>query len=103
VIFAGPQAHVVFTCCSVVHGASEAFSGAFALCPFASAKPTDMAVASNTMTNVLSMVSSSLKLGSETYLKQPEPFMNGFGCLTVFSVGISWSRAAAVLLCLPTN
>ena len=64
VIFAGPQAHVAVTRCSVAHGASEALAGA--LCPFASANPTDMAVASNAMANVLSMVSSSLKLGSET-------------------------------------
>ena len=63
-VFAGPQAHVAVTFCSVAHGASEALAGA--LCPFASANPTDMAVASNAMANVLSMVSSSLNLGSET-------------------------------------
>lgn len=59
VIFAGPQAHVSFACCSVWHAAS-AFAEALCLAPFASAKPTDMAVASNTITKAFSMVASSL-------------------------------------------
>jgi len=56
-VFAGPQAHVAFVCCSVWQ-----YDGAFCLdiCPFAWAKPTDMAVASNAIAKIFSMVSSSL-------------------------------------------
>jgi len=67
VIFAGPQAQVAFACCSVWHCASEAFGGA--LCPFASAKPADMAVASNAMAKVLSMVFSSLDFRRKNFIR----------------------------------
>ena len=65
-VFAGPQAHAAFVCCSVWQYASEAF-GAF-LCPFASAKPTDMEIASNTIAKVLSMVCSSLDYAIKLYM-----------------------------------
>jgi hypothetical protein len=56
IIFPGPQRHVAFVCCSISQG------GAFgdALAPFASAEPTDMAVASNATAKVFNMISSSL-------------------------------------------
>jgi hypothetical protein len=56
-IFAGPQAQLSLACCSVWHG-ERAFG--LAICPFAPATPTDMAVASNATATVFSMVASSL-------------------------------------------
>jgi hypothetical protein len=81
-VFAGPQAHGAFVCCSVWQYASEAF-GAF-LCPFASAKPTDMEVASNAIAKVLSMVCSSLDYAIKLYMSNNA----GAKSLDSISVGI---------------
>jgi hypothetical protein len=67
VIFAGPQAHVAFVCCSVWQY-DRAFGAALCLCPFASAKPTDMAVTSNAIAKVFSMVCSSLDYAMKLYM-----------------------------------
>jgi hypothetical protein len=56
-VFAGPQAHVSFACSSVEHG-DRAFG--LAICPFASAQPTDMESASTATAKILSMVIPSL-------------------------------------------
>jgi hypothetical protein len=55
VIFAGPQAHVAVTRCSVAHG-DRAFGLAFA-----SATPTDVAVASSAIAKILNMVCPPLE------------------------------------------
>src|SRR5262249_52782674 len=81
----------------VAHGASEALAGA--LCPFASANPTDMAVTSNAIPNVLSIVSSSLLFAMKLYMSNNTD-------AKALDLGFSRNRlghAAAVLLCAATG
>jgi hypothetical protein len=71
IILPGPQRHVAFVCCSISQGGG-AFGGA--LVPFASAKPTDMAVTSNATAKVFSMISSSLvEIGMQIGIKNVWP------------------------------
>jgi hypothetical protein len=69
VTFAGPQAHVAFACCSVRHGDRVGL----AICPFASASPTDMAVASSAIEKVLNMICPPFRNVSLAPLRLPLP------------------------------
>jgi len=61
------------------------------LCPFASAKPTDMAVASNAIAKVFSIISSSLDYAVKLY-------MNNNAGAKALDRGFSQNRLQGVLL-----